>query len=69
MELLLLTENENKHYVLMKDFNRFMFKQTKHKNKKRFCMHCLQCFSSERVLNNHKDNCTQKTTRPICDIC
>ena len=22
-------------------------------------MHCLQCFSSERVLNNHKDNCIQ----------
>ena len=22
MELLLITENENKHYVLMKDFNR-----------------------------------------------
>ena len=24
-----------------------------------FCMHCLQCFSSEEVLNNHKDNCIQ----------
>ena len=22
-------------------------------------MHCLQCFSSEKVLNNHKDNCIQ----------
>ena len=22
-------------------------------------MHCLQCFSSERVLNDHKDNCIQ----------
>ena len=22
-------------------------------------MHCLQCFSSERVLNNHEDNCIQ----------
>ena len=20
-------------------------------------MHCLQCFSSKKVLNNHKDNC------------
>ena len=59
MELLLITENENKHYVLMKDFDRFMFNQTKHKNKKHFCMHCLQCFSSERVLNNHKDNCIE----------
>ena len=59
MNLLLITENENKHYVLIKDFNNFMFNQTKHKESKHFCMHCLQCFSSERVLNNHKDNCIQ----------
>ena len=57
--MLLITENENKHYVLMKDFNRFMVTQTKHKNKKHFCMHCLQCFSSEKVLNNHKYNCIE----------
>ena len=59
MELLLITEDENKHYVLIKDFNRFMFNQTKHEHRKHFCMHCLQCFSSERVLNNHNDNCIQ----------
>ena len=59
MNLLLITENENKHYLLIKDFNRFMFKQTKYDGKKYFCMHCLQCFSSETVLNNHKDNCIQ----------
>ena len=59
MELLLITEDENKHYVLIKDFNRFMYNQTKHEHKKHFCMHCLQCFSSEEVLNNHKNNCIQ----------
>ena len=59
IELLLVTKDENKHYVLIKDFNRFMYNQTKHKERKHFCMHCLQCFSSERVLNNHKDNCIQ----------
>ena len=59
MELLLITKDENKHYVLIKDFNKFMYNQTKHKDKKHFCMHCLQCFSSESVLNNHKDNCIQ----------
>mgnify|MGYP001796290189 CR=1 FL=1 len=36
-----------------------MFHQTKHKNRKHFCMHCLQCFSSEEILNNHKDNCLE----------
>ena len=59
MELLLITKDENKHYVLIKDFNKFMFNQTKHKNKKHFCMHCLQCFSSDRVLKEHEDNCIQ----------
>ncbi|KAL9954736.1 hypothetical protein ACROYT_G042310 [Oculina patagonica] len=59
MNLLLITENENKHYVLIKDFNKFMYNQTKHKERKHFCMHCLQCFSSERVLNDHKNNCIQ----------
>ena len=57
MELLLITEDKNKHYVLIEDFNRFMYNQTKHKESKHFCMHCLQCFSSERVLDDHKDNC------------
>ena len=59
MELLLITKNENKHYVLIKDFNKFMYNQTKHKERKHFCMWCLQCFSSDRVLNNHKDICIQ----------
>ena len=59
MKLLLITKDENKHYVLIKDFNKFMFNQSKHKARKHFCMYCLQCFSSERVLNNHKDICIQ----------
>ena len=59
MNLLLITENENKHYVLIEDFNRFMYNQTKHEHRKHFCMHCLQCFSSEIILNNHRDNCIQ----------
>ena len=59
INFLLITEDENKHYVLIENFNRFMYNQTKHKDSKHFCMHCLQCFSSERVLNDHKDNCIQ----------
>ena len=59
MELLLVTEKENKHYVLIKDFNRFMYSQTKHEHRKHFCMHCLQCFSSDIVLSNHKGICIQ----------
>ena len=59
INILLITENENNHYVLIKDFNKFMYNQTKHKDRKYFCLHCLQCFSSEKVLINHKENCIQ----------
>lgn len=57
MNLLLIAEDEKQHYVLIKDFNRFMYNKTKHQHRKHFCMYCLQCFSSEEVLNNHKANC------------
>ena len=57
MELLLITKGENKHYVLIKDFNKFMYNQTKHGNRKHFCMYCLQCFSREDVLTEHIPNC------------
>ena len=57
MNLLLITKDEKKHYVLIKDFNAFMYNQLKHKKRKHCCMYCLQCFSSERVLANHVNNC------------
>ena len=43
---------------------------TKHNGKKHFCMYCLQHFSSERILNDHKENCiiingTQGIKMPI----
>lgn len=36
-----------------------MSNQTKHKGRKHFCKYCLQCFSSEKVLTNHKEICIQ----------
>ena len=57
MNLLLITKDEKKHYVLIKDFNSFMYNQSKPKERKHFCMYCLQCFSSERILANHVNNC------------
>ena len=57
MDLLLLIKDNKSHYVFIKDFNRFMFKKTKNKNKKYFCKSCLQCFSSEKVLIKLKKDC------------
>ena len=59
LNLLLITEGEVGHYCLLKDFNKFMYNQTKHKGRKHFCMYCLQGFSSERVLNNHTVDCLE----------
>ena len=58
MNLLLITKDEKKHYVfIIKDFNAFMYNQSKHKERKHFCIYCLQCFSSQRILANHGNNC------------
>ena len=42
--------------VYIKEFNRFMFNKAKHKGKKYFCRNCLQCFNSENILNEHKED-------------
>ena len=57
MNLLLIFEENKSHYVYIKDFNRLMFNKTKNKNNKYFCRCYLQCFSSENVLIEHKENC------------
>ena len=57
LNLLLITAGEAKHYCLIKDFNKFMYNQTKHNERKHFCMHCLQCLSSKERLEKHKVDC------------
>ena len=58
---ILLTKNENNepHYVLIKDFNRLVYLQIKTKNvhKKHFCMSCLQNFTTKEILNSHRERC------------
>ena len=41
MNLLLITEDEKKHYVIIKDFNAFMYNQTKHEEKKQALLRVL----------------------------
>ena len=57
IDLLMIIHKNKSHYVYMKDFNRFVCNKPKNKNEKHFCRYCLQCFSSERVLIEHKENC------------
>ena len=59
MELLLLGEEGNLHYVLIKDVNRMLYSVSKHEQKKHFCLHCLHPCVSEEVLEKHKETCIQ----------
>ena len=57
MNLLLITKDKKRHYVLIKDFNKFMCNQSNHKERKHLCMYCSQCFSSESILAKHTNKC------------
>ena len=57
IDLLLLINDDRSHYVYIIDFNTFMFHKTKNKNKKWFWRSCLQCFSNEKVLIKHNEDC------------
>ena len=57
LNLLLIENEDNTHYVFIKDFNSLIYSKTKHKARKYFCMNCLQNFSTQEVLNKHKETC------------
>ena len=47
------------NHIYFNDFNRYMFNKTKHKNNFFFRRCCLQRFSSERILMEHKEICLE----------
>ena len=57
LNVLSISDEVKSHYFFVKDFNRLMYSRTKHKDVKYFCMSCLQSFTSEEVLNNHRERC------------
>ena len=57
MDLLLISNEFKSNYVNIKNFDRFMLSKTKNKGKKYFCKNCLQCFNSEKILIDHKEDC------------
>ena len=46
-----------RHYILIKDFNTFMYDHSLHRGRKQFCRHCLQTFSTEDILKSHIKDC------------
>ena len=59
LNVLIITSEEKSNYVFIKDFDRLMYSKakTKDSHKKYFCMSCLQNFTTEEVLSNHKKQC------------
>ena len=57
LNLLLITKKGKSHCVFIRDFNRLKISRTKHNDKKHYCMSCLQNFTTEEKLSNHKKQC------------
>ena len=51
VDLLLVGEEGKRHYVLIKDFNSFMYDHTLNHGRKHFCCYCLQAFSTKQTVN------------------
>ena len=51
------------HICLIKDINKYLYRNNKHKNRKYFCVRCLNLFNSEENLTKHKDLCIKYNTK------
>ena len=50
VDFLLIGEEGQRHYVLIKEFNTFMYDHRLHRGRKHFCRYYLQACSTEEVL-------------------
>ena len=54
---LLLIGKEKKHYVLIHDYNRFMYDYSLYHRRKYFCHYCLHPFITEEILKRQIKDC------------
>ena len=61
LNVLLITDGDVSHYVYIKDISRLLASQlrTRNNHKKHICLHCLQTFTGEDILNRHKKICLE----------
>ena len=55
--LLLIGEEDKRHYVLIKNFNTFMYDHTLHCGRTHFCCYHLQAFTNEEIIKCHVKDC------------
>ena len=51
------------HICLIKDINKYLHRNNRDKNKKCFCVRCLNSFISEENLQKHKNSCLKYNTK------
>ena len=57
INLLLIEKAGNFHYTWIKDLNRLLYDQSKHRERKHFCERCLHGYSREDLLESHRSAC------------
>ena len=72
--MLLIAGEDERHYSLTKDFDRFRYHRTLHWGRKHFCCYCLNAFSTEEILKCHVKDCfkingKQMIKVTIYDLC
>ena len=53
----MIGEEQLIHYVLIRDFNTFIYDHTLHRERKHFCSYCLQAFSTEEIIKPRINYC------------
>ena len=57
VDLLLIGEESKRHYVLIKNFNTFMYDYTLYRVRKHFFLYCLQALTTAEILKCHIKDC------------
>lgn len=70
VNILLIEEGENSHYVLIRNLSRLFTSKTNHKTKF-ICPHCLtKSFLTNELLDNHINSCANysESEKKVCDV-
>lgn len=65
VNLLLIANNETRHYCLIRNLNRLLSSLTKKKAQKYFCEYCLHGFIREDLLLDHEPHCSKHGPQKI----
>lgn len=57
INLLLVEKGGKSHYTWIKNLNRLLYDQSKHRERKHFCERCLHGYTREDLLEAHKPEC------------